>query len=566
MPVRWWLRSCPVKSSRRTSIDTTGRETGMTYSGQVVDANTGTVVDDQPWLGWSTIFTAADQVQREFTPGGVGYWGTRLGNTATAPNVSYGYDRAGRLTTVKERITNGAVIGAETGCTTRTYSFDGNGNRTSQNSINPDSNGGCVTTGGTPTTRAYDAADRPTTGANGTGSYTYDPLGRQTLIPAADAPTPGDGTISLAYYDTDAAKSITQNGVTTAFTLDGAGRRLQQTSTGGTGTPTTLLRHYTDSGDNPTWSVDVTGTTTTSTRYNELIDGDLGLTLTTTTGTTTAQLALATPRGNTATTITLPTGATGPTGTAATGINTWTDYTEYGQPRQPATTTPGGTTPGGITGIGYGWLGANQRATLDTRLTLMGARLYNQATGLFTSVDPVYGGNSTGYAYPADPINRQDLDGRRGWWRRNYATVASVGATVGCLVPAVGWAACAGLQAGAFALRSHYRIRNHGWNRSTRRAIVRDGAWSAVTLGWGRGAGYLAKHGTVGRRLWNGRYGPRYSRSWSQFNGGVARRARSYRTYGRGRYRHAYSSAAISAPSVTYAYGRYGYGRRWYGR
>lgn len=136
----------------------------------------------------------------------------------------------------------------------------------------------------------------------------------------------------------------------------------------------------------------------------------------------------------------------------------------------------------------------------------------------------------------------------------------------GCPIPAFGWAACAGLQAGAFAARSANRIQNQGWNRRTRRAIVRDGAWSAVTLGWGRGAGYLAKYGTVGRRFWNGRCGPRYSRSWSEFNGGVARRARSCRTYGPERYRHALSSAAIASRSITYAYGRYGYGRWRYGR
>ncbi len=46
----------------------------------------------------------------------------------------------------------------------------------------------------------------------------------------------------------------------------------------------------------------------------------------------------------------------------------------------------------------------------------MGARLYNQATGLFTSPDPVYGGNTTWYGYPTDPINHNDLTGRS-WWR-----------------------------------------------------------------------------------------------------------------------------------------------------
>jgi hypothetical protein len=113
-----------------------------------------------------------------------------------------------------------------------------------------------------------------------------------------------------------------------------------------------------------------------------------------------AELALATPRGDTATTITIPT-----TGDA-TGINTWTSYTEYGQPKQPTNTTPGGTT-----GIGYNWLGTKQRATLEIGLTLMGARLYNQTTGLFTSIDPVHQGNETSYGYPSAPTCDDDISG-----------------------------------------------------------------------------------------------------------------------------------------------------------
>lgn len=42
----------------------------------------------------------------------------------------------------------------------------------------------------------------------------------------------------------------------------------------------------------------------------------------------------------------------------------------------------------------------------------MGARLYNPVSGLFTSTDPVYGGNNTTYLYPTDPLNASDLDGK----------------------------------------------------------------------------------------------------------------------------------------------------------
>jgi uncharacterized protein RhaS with RHS repeats len=45
----------------------------------------------------------------------------------------------------------------------------------------------------------------------------------------------------------------------------------------------------------------------------------------------------------------------------------------------------------------------------------MGARLYNPTTGLFTSPDPITGGNTTPYTYPQNPINSNDLDGLIAW-------------------------------------------------------------------------------------------------------------------------------------------------------
>jgi hypothetical protein len=42
----------------------------------------------------------------------------------------------------------------------------------------------------------------------------------------------------------------------------------------------------------------------------------------------------------------------------------------------------------------------------------MGVRLYAPVLGRFLSTDPVYGGNSTTYGYPVDPIGSYDLDGR----------------------------------------------------------------------------------------------------------------------------------------------------------
>lgn len=44
---------------------------------------------------------------------------------------------------------------------------------------------------------------------------------------------------------------------------------------------------------------------------------------------------------------------------------------------------------------------------------LMRARLYNRATGLFTSMDPVAGANDTAYNYPNNPISNHDISGNR---------------------------------------------------------------------------------------------------------------------------------------------------------
>lgn len=56
-------------------------------------------------------------------------------------------------------------------------------------------------------------------------------------------------------------------------------------------------------------------------------------------------------------------------------------------------------------------------STATAGLTLMGVRLYNATRGLFTSLDPIPGGNDTPYNYPSDPLNSFDLDGRYSWSR-----------------------------------------------------------------------------------------------------------------------------------------------------
>jgi RHS repeat-associated protein len=93
----------------------------------------------------------------------------------------------------------------------------------------------------------------------------------------------------------------------------------------------------------------------------------------------------------------------------AVGIVGWADYDEYGNVRTAPQPAP----------VNYGWVGAKGRATSGAGLLLMGVRVYNPVTGIFTTPDPVPGGGANNYTYPTDPVNSFDLSGAlsgRAWW------------------------------------------------------------------------------------------------------------------------------------------------------
>lgn len=396
------VQNLPGGITATATFDTAGDQTGLVYSGQITTTNpdgSTTVNPNGSWLAWSRNYDAAERVRREWTPDGSAFTSTsgKVGN-AVGYDRQYTYDQSGRLTEVDDRTatTTGTTLDptvaatAAAPCTVRSYSFNANAGRTSL-TTRTGADGTCPTTGGSTTNWSYNSADQLT------GGYSYDALGRNTTIPAANTPNgAAAGNLTIGYYDNDAVHTLTQNGTTSTYSLDIAGRR-NTTTTGPTGgnTTGTLALHYDDLSDNPAWTQTTTGGTTTLTRYLQGLDGSLGATITG----NAVQLSLANPHGDIITTVTVPT--TGP----ATTINAWSDYTEYGTLDTPAAATAVGGT------IGYTWLGANQRGTDFTGLTLMGARLYNNTTGQFTSLDPQYGGNDTAYNYPTDPVNSEDLDG-----------------------------------------------------------------------------------------------------------------------------------------------------------
>ncbi|CAG7574477.1 RHS repeat-associated protein [Barrientosiimonas humi] len=463
----------------------------------------------RPGTGGSLTFTGAydatGSLVRQDLPGGItatsqrNLLGPEPGGTGTSEvgkavpyDRAYSYDGAGRLVRVADRVGHGqgapAGLGPDTPatpaapCYVRTYAFDGpaglNGSRTGE-SFAISTDGDCANPAPAykaTATYSYDAADRPVSGkavegAAAPGAYTYDAFGRQTTVPASDAPNRDAGDITIGYFDTDLARTVTQGATSTELTLDSAGRRANQTTTDATSVTKTVVRHYTDESDNPSWVEETKpGQGTTTTRFVEGVSSELGAMIT---DTGEATVNLSNPHGDNVSSVTVA--ADQATDVPCTSMGGWSDYTEFGQPygftpvNDPAVVGP----------IGYGWLGAQQRSnTTDTAgLTLMGVRLYNPATGAFTTPDPVYGGNDTAYTYPQDPINSFDLDGKWGWrgirkgWNR--LTRAATGNSkwakrfrTGCSwMPSVAGTACGGFYTAAYAGRNRREAAK--WGLST---------------------------------------------------------------------------------------------------
>lgn len=515
-------QTLPGNLTQVTTYDEGGEPVGLQYLGQVTpvtestdpEGNTvwtpGTPVQDQPWLTWSTVNDAAGRARFEATGTGAAFddgtgvtsiddvtdWTAQTNGQASAYGREYRYDFAGRLANVEDAASSidpgtGDLVSS---CTTRAYTFDKNGRRT-QLATTSRPGGDCTATGTTTVaTTGCDTADRPTTGKGGTGTYTYDTFGRQTSLPGADAPDPAKGTITLGYFDDDQPRSVAQGDVSTTFTLDANGRRSVQTTTDPAGT-TTTTRRYTDDGDNPAW-IDTTGPAGSSTtRFTESLGGDLSATIATDGG---LSLSLANPHGDIVTGVDIPAAQTA--ATPATSIAGWATYDEYGNHPGDASAVDQVDGP-----LGYGWLGAKQRSTSSATagLTLMGVRFYNAARGLFTSLDPVPGGNATAYAYPNDPVNMFDLDGRRWGWLKKAAKWSGVAAMGICIIASAGACALAGAVAAGFSIANNYRRkrtdRRYGWGSFARdSAIDVLGARFNAVRGWGK---YLGKHRGSMRRI-----------------------------------------------------------------
>jgi DNA-binding beta-propeller fold protein YncE len=186
--------------------------------------------------------------------------GEALVRTSTLAKEEYAYDSAGRVTEVKETPTG-------KGCATRDYAYDNESDRTSLTTVPPGTEGECQgPIFGTTETHTYDEANRLIdTGVE------YETFGNQTKIPAADA---GEHEITASFYVDNQIAVQKQNGETTDYSYDPAGRT-EKTVSEGTA-KSTVVNHYPGSGEGISWTEEEAGKDWT--RNVPGIDGSLAAT------------------------------------------------------------------------------------------------------------------------------------------------------------------------------------------------------------------------------------------------------------------------------------------------
>ncbi|MFB7493135.1 DNRLRE domain-containing protein [Streptomyces sp. NPDC056161] len=399
--------------------------------------------------------------------------GKQTGHTQTdggTLSTAYGYDASGRL----------ALATDDDGTTTtsRAYAFDTDDNRTSLTTT--------VTAAGSTPTTSSTAYAHDTAGRLIAGGYTYDAFGRTTQVAGK----------TLAYYTNDLVASETVGSTRTTWGLDGSGRLASSvtatTSDSGAtwSTTSTTVNHYNCGCETPSWTVTTAGSASTVSRNVPDLSGGLAATTGATVGTV---LQLANLHGDISVRLDL-----------ATSAATVQRYDEYGNPLDAT-----------AAAAKYGSLGAYQKATDGLAgYTLMGVRVYDPTTGRFLQSDPVYGGNTSAYIYPADPIGQSDTSGELNY---RYQTKSTKNYTLGIRRNCTGKSKCSltwyvklksiWKKYGALkfvytiVLPLYYAARNQNYGHLESGTYVFHGSWG-VPNGRGRPESDRGKYKAMGMTFW----------------------------------------------------------------